>query len=304
MDRPLYNTWHYMLARCYDPAHPKFKYYGALGVKVCNEWKYNYDAFEEWALANNWSHGMHISRYNDEGDYHPDNCSIIPKWENIHELFERRKRKNKKENKEKKVDMKKFKYSNVNIFDSQDLRVTINVVNSKKIPDKEIDLIYQTGEGIAINPSVFLVFGFKNGDGSYTSAYLSHPHMRNLKLVMSAVMEGMTDELGTYIEEASNEEFITNPFGGDHSRLSFSFADDKNIIIELISNDESIAGAALRFDMFAALENAISDINLVSAATEIGLVYLAATEREENNDYTPSSPVPKTKSRYVKPNQK
>ena len=50
--------------------------------------------------------------------------------------------------------MQKYKYNNITLFDSQDIRVTINIVNKKKLPEKEIDLIYTNDDGISINPSV------------------------------------------------------------------------------------------------------------------------------------------------------
>jgi len=33
-----YTLWHGMIARCYNPNCPEFKYYGGIGVRVCDKW--------------------------------------------------------------------------------------------------------------------------------------------------------------------------------------------------------------------------------------------------------------------------
>jgi hypothetical protein len=35
---PLYQTWYHMLARCEDPVHKYYKYYGGRGITVCLRW--------------------------------------------------------------------------------------------------------------------------------------------------------------------------------------------------------------------------------------------------------------------------
>jgi hypothetical protein len=186
--------------------------------------------------------------------------------------------------------MTRKKYTNVTVFDSADLRVSVNVVNAKKLEDKEINLVYETADGLAINPSVFLTFGFKNGDGSYTSAYLSFPHLRSLRESMFRV-----------ITEASEYE-TTRAFGQDKQTLSFT-RNNEFVIVELVDfNKVAKAGAPLSIDSFSALEGAIMDLNLTSIMVMAGLVYL---QSEESNTL-PLRSVEKEKTLrpagYTKPN--
>lgn len=83
--KPLYKTWSAIKRRCFNPNVKDYKWYGAKGVSVCAEWKDNYQAFESWCLANNWTPGMVVSRNNDIGDYSPDNCTIKTKSQNASE---------------------------------------------------------------------------------------------------------------------------------------------------------------------------------------------------------------------------
>ena len=47
----LYKVWISMRKRCNNPKDKSYKYYGALGVRVCEEWN-SYQAFKVWALNN------------------------------------------------------------------------------------------------------------------------------------------------------------------------------------------------------------------------------------------------------------
>jgi DNA-directed RNA polymerase subunit RPC12/RpoP len=70
----LYSTLVHMKQRCYDSNVESFKYYGARGIKICEEWKNSYQSFKEWALSNGYEEHLSIDRINNDGDYEPSNC--------------------------------------------------------------------------------------------------------------------------------------------------------------------------------------------------------------------------------------
>lgn len=73
---PIYVSWNGMKNRCYgNPNHKDFKYYGKLGVTMCEEWKNDFMAFYNWSMANGWKKGLTIDRFPDKnGSYEPSNC--------------------------------------------------------------------------------------------------------------------------------------------------------------------------------------------------------------------------------------
>ena len=74
---PLYNVWRGMKARCHRKNDPGYKHYGGRGIRVCDRWINDPEAFMAWALANNYSKGLDIDRINVDGDYEPDNCRFV-----------------------------------------------------------------------------------------------------------------------------------------------------------------------------------------------------------------------------------
>lgn len=47
----LYDVWHNMRQRCENPNSGVYRWYGAKGVKVCDEW-HDFEGFSKWAHAN------------------------------------------------------------------------------------------------------------------------------------------------------------------------------------------------------------------------------------------------------------
>lgn len=78
----IYVSYRAMKGRCYDKGCNGFDSYGGKGVKVCDEWKDNFEAFKEWSLDNGWEKGLVISRCGDTGNYEPNNCVWITKSQN------------------------------------------------------------------------------------------------------------------------------------------------------------------------------------------------------------------------------
>ena len=71
---PLHSIWKSMKQRCYDKHGKYYKDYGGRGIKVCKEWKNNYEIFYQWAINNGYEKGLTIDRINNNGNYEPSNC--------------------------------------------------------------------------------------------------------------------------------------------------------------------------------------------------------------------------------------
>lgn len=79
---PLYSTWLGIKSRCYNPNDSHYRWYGAKGVKICDEWLNDFQAFYDWAIANGWEKGLTIDRKDNNKSYSPCNCQFITKSQN------------------------------------------------------------------------------------------------------------------------------------------------------------------------------------------------------------------------------
>ncbi len=77
----LYRIWGAMKTRCNNKNCIRFKDYGGRGVKVCEEWANNFQAFYDWSMNNGYSDELSIDRIDVNGNYEPSNC----RWATITE---------------------------------------------------------------------------------------------------------------------------------------------------------------------------------------------------------------------------
>lgn len=89
----LYHIWRTMKARCLSKTSNKYKNYGGRGIKVCDEWRDNFQCFYDWSMANGYTDELTIDRIDVDGNYQPDNCQWITPGENSKKAWEDRRRK-------------------------------------------------------------------------------------------------------------------------------------------------------------------------------------------------------------------
>ena len=71
-----------MKERCYNKNNKCYRWYGAKGIKICDEWLSNPSNFEIWAIDNGYKDGLTIDRIDENKNYCPENCQWITRQEN------------------------------------------------------------------------------------------------------------------------------------------------------------------------------------------------------------------------------
>lgn len=59
---PAYKAYRSMMGRCYNEKVLTYKWYGAVGVTICEEWLGNPESFVKWSIDNGWEEGLHIDK--------------------------------------------------------------------------------------------------------------------------------------------------------------------------------------------------------------------------------------------------
>ena len=78
---PTYGTWAAMLQRCYNKRSVNYKYYGAIGVAVCESWR---DSFESFlADMGEKPKGHTLDRKKNDLGYFKENCQWSTQTEQV-----------------------------------------------------------------------------------------------------------------------------------------------------------------------------------------------------------------------------
>lgn len=77
MKHRLYDVYHNMKQRCYNPSRPDYKYYGGRGIKVSDDWLRGFKYFLQ-DMQSSYEEGLTLDRIDVNANYCKENCRWIP----------------------------------------------------------------------------------------------------------------------------------------------------------------------------------------------------------------------------------
>ena len=114
------NKWYCMKARCYSPACKDYKYYGANGITICEEWLNDPIKFYKWLYKNKYYSSKEkesLDRIDSSKGYSPENCRLVSKEFNTRYI--------------KGILRNKCNYSNTNLYYKAGKKITFETIKSR-----------------------------------------------------------------------------------------------------------------------------------------------------------------------------